>query len=211
MPLVPNIFRIQRPRLVHVGGAFDDGAAVREHGEFVVLNLEFQQETVVAYFTHFSQVRCHLLEVELGRRAVRYLYGVAAAQTGRLRTVGAVQPLEATMLATGTIDLAQKRGNLDAALYVVPDVEIQQFAVDLVAAASQDLERLGRLQAGDDVDHGAEDAGRLAGARLTRRRGRLEDAAQARRLAGQDGHGLAVAADTAAVDPRLAQLDGDII
>ena len=42
---------------------------------------------------------------------------------------------------------------------------------------------------------GAEHAGRLAGADLARAGRRLEDAAQARRLAGDDRHRLPVAAD----------------
>src|SRR5205823_3491044 len=94
---------------------------------------------------------------------------------------------------------------------VLPDVDVDQLAVDLVELPGEDLQALGDLEAGDDVDDRRQDAGRLARPRLARRRGRLEDAAQARRLAGQDRHGLAVAADGAAVDPGLAELDGDVV
>src|SRR5205814_8261948 len=58
---------------------------------------------------------------------------------------------------------------------------------------------------------GRQDAGRLAGAGLSRGGRRLEDAAQAGRLIGQDGHRLAVTADAAAVDPRLAELHRRVV
>ena len=136
---------------------------------------------------------------------MRHLHGVAAAQAGRLRALVAFEPFELRALAAGAIDLAQQRRDLDAAADVLPHVDVDQLAVDLVELAGQDLERLGRLEAGDDVDDRAQHAGRLAGAGLARRRGRLEDAAQARRLARQNRHRLAVAADRAAVDPRLVR------
>ena len=58
---------------------------------------------------------------------------------------------------------------------------------------------------------GPEHAGGLAGRGHPGRRRRLDQAAQARRLARDDRHRLAFAADHAAVDPRLAQLDGRVV
>src|SRR5207245_9746863 len=80
-----------------------------------------------------------------------------------------------------------------------------------ISVAGKDLERFSDLVAGDDVHDGREHPCRFAGARLPRSRRGLKDAAQARRLAGQDRHGLPVAADAAAVNPRLTQLHRHIV
>src|SRR5438067_9249162 len=131
---------------------------------------------------------------------MRHLDGITATQAGRVRALLAFQPLEVALPAAGAVDLAQERGDPDALLHVVPDVEIEQVAIDLVEAAGEDLDRLGRLQAGDDVNNRPEHADGFAGAGLARCRGRLEDAAQARRLSRQDRHRLTVTAEAATVD-----------
>src|SRR5262249_16688969 len=64
---------------------------------------------------------------------------------------------------------------------------------------------------GHDVDDGRKHASCLAGSSLTGGRGGLEDAAEARGIAGKDRHGLAVAADAPAVDPRLAELHRRVV
>ena len=42
---MPDIFRIQRPRLVFVVGPLDDGAAIGENGEFIGRDGELQAGT----------------------------------------------------------------------------------------------------------------------------------------------------------------------
>src|SRR5205823_4926833 len=182
-----------------------------EDREVVAVRVELQEEAVVADLAQRLQMPGQLLEVQTLSRAVGHLDGVAAAKARRLRALFAVQPLEPAALAARTIDLAPERRNLDPALKVLPDIEIDQFAVDLVEPAGEDLDRLRRLEAGDDVDDGRQDAGGFASAAFARRRGRLEDAAQARRLTRQDRHRLAVAANAAAVDPRLIQFHSGVV
>src|SRR5262249_8519018 len=149
---MPHVFRIQRPRPVHVARPLDDRPAVGKDRELVSLGVELEQEAVVTDLAQGLEVTGHLLEVELSRRAGGGLDGIAAAQAGGLRALFTVEPLEAVALATRAIDLAQKRRNLDLFLHVLPDVEEDQVAVDAVAPAGQDLESLGGLVAGDDVD-----------------------------------------------------------
>src|SRR6516162_6965276 len=201
---MPDVLRVQGPRLVDVARSLDDGPPVGEDGELVALGGELQHETVEAdRVAHLAEVPRHLLEVQFRRQPMGDLYGIAATQARRLRALFAVEPFESAPAAAGTVHLAQKRGDLDPAGDILPDVDVDQVAVNLVELAGEDLERFGRLEAGDDADDRPEHAGRLAGAGLARRGGRLEDAAQARRLAGQDRHRLAMTADRAAVDPRF--------
>src|SRR5260370_30839673 len=130
-----------------------------------------------------------------------HLNGVAAAQTGGLRALLAFEPLEAPAPAARAVDLAQERRDLDAARDILPDVDVDQIAIDAVELPRQALERLGRLEAGDNADERPKNPGTLAGAGLARRRGRLEDAAKAGRLPWKDRHRLAMAADLAGGDP----------
>ena len=81
---MPDIPCIQRPRPLDIAGPLDDRPPVGEHGELAAVGAELQQESVVAYLAHDFQVSCHLLEIQLARRAVRDLHGVSAAQAGRL-------------------------------------------------------------------------------------------------------------------------------
>src|SRR5262249_4517066 len=106
---VPDVLRVQGPRLVHVAGAFDDCPAVREDSELEAVGVELQEEAVVADLAEHLEVFGQVLEVEPGGAAVGDLDGVAAAQARRLRPVGAVEPLETAPLAARAIDFAQER------------------------------------------------------------------------------------------------------
>src|SRR5258708_7029713 len=100
-------------------------------------------------------------------------------------------------LAAGAIDLAEERRNLDAALDVLPYVDVDELAIHLVQLPGKYLERLRRLETGHDIDDGRKHSRGFASARLSRRRRSLEHTAQAGSLSGQNGHGLAVTADAA--------------
>ena len=119
-----------------------------------------------------------------------------------MRAQAAFQPLEPTVLAAGTIDLAQQSGDLELAERPVPDIDHDEVAVERVLGTGEQLDRLDGLERGDHRDRGAEHAGCLAGRGHAGRRGRLDQAAKARRLARDDRHRLALAADHAAVRPR---------
>ena len=80
-----DVFGVKRSRLVDVARPLDDGPAVGKHRELVGLGGEFQHESVESHLApHELEVAGHLLEIELGRRPVGDLHGVAAAQTGRM-------------------------------------------------------------------------------------------------------------------------------
>src|SRR4051794_31323514 len=102
---MPNEPRIQRPRLVHVAGPFNDRPAVGEDGKLVSFDHELEQEAVVADFALRFQVAGQLLEVEFAGATMRHLDGITATQARRLRAVFAFEPLKTAALATGVIDL----------------------------------------------------------------------------------------------------------
>src|SRR5436190_17597597 len=151
---MPDVLRIQRPRLVHVARPFDDRPTIGKDSELVAVGRELQQETVVAHVAELAEVAGQLLEIEARRGAMGDLDGVAAAEAGRLRALLAVEPLEPAVFAARTINLAQQRGDLDAALDVVPNIHVDQVSANLLLVPGEDLERLGRLEAGDDIDDG---------------------------------------------------------
>src|SRR5262249_17918315 len=80
---ISNVLRIERAGLVHVAGALDDRAAVREDGEFITVGGELEQKPVVADLAKRQEVMGQLLEVQAAGGAVRDLHGVAAAEIGR--------------------------------------------------------------------------------------------------------------------------------
>src|SRR5262245_42743040 len=86
--LVPNVLRIERPRLVDVVGPLDNRTAVREYRELMPLGIELEHEAIEAHLApHQLQMARHLLEVELRCDAVGDLHRIAAAEAGRLRTL----------------------------------------------------------------------------------------------------------------------------
>jgi hypothetical protein len=162
-----DVLRIQHASLVQIARALDDRAAVGEHGEFVFLGGEFEEKAVEAYVAaHQPKVTRHLLEIQFRRDSMRDLHGVAAAQAGRLRTLLPFEPFKFLVFAAGAIDFAQERRDLDAAADVFPHIDVDQFAINNVKMAGQNLEALGDLQIGDDADDGREHA---CGGRLQRR------------------------------------------
>src|SRR5262249_38687371 len=151
-----------------------------EHRELMALGGEFQQEAVVAHLPEFAQMAGHVLEVEFFGGAMSHLHGVAAAQAGGMRAHLAFEPVETLPLTAWTIDLAEQRRDLDSLRQVLPDIDINQLAVDLVLVSGEDLDRLGGLVAGDDLHNRSEHARGLAGACLAGSGSGLEDAAQTR-------------------------------
>src|SRR5437868_13987773 len=127
------------------------------------------------------------------------LHSVAATKTRGLRPVRPIEPFKLLALAARAIDFTEQARDLNSPRRVVPDIDVNEFSVDRFALPGEDLERFRRLNAGDNVDDGGEDAGGFAGAGLARIRRRLKDAAQARRLAGQNRQRLAIRADAAAI------------
>src|SRR5262249_3397617 len=81
---MPHVLRIQRPRLIYITGPLDDRPTIGEDRELMTLDVEFEQEAVVADGAARLQMACHLFEVEAGRRPVRDLDGIPAAQAGCL-------------------------------------------------------------------------------------------------------------------------------
>src|SRR5947209_19268834 len=108
---MPDILRVQGPRLVHVARSLDDGPAVGEHGELITLDGEVEQKTVVIHLAKRLQVARQLLEIKTCGRPLRDLHGIAATQAGGVRALFAVQPLEAPPPAAWAIDFAQERCN----------------------------------------------------------------------------------------------------
>src|SRR5437868_2082657 len=144
---MPHILRIQRLRLVWVGGALDDRPAVGEDRELVIVHVELEQELVEADFPERCQFAGHRVEVELAGDAMADLHRVAAAQAGRLGTVFPLEPFELAAAAAGAVDLALQVSDFDAAVDVLPDVDVDQVAVNRVQPAGEDFECLGRLVA----------------------------------------------------------------
>src|SRR5207249_3273622 len=120
-----------------------DRPTIGKDGELVAVGCELEEEAVVIHVAKLAEVAGQLLEIEAGRGAMRDLDGVAAAEAGRLRALFAVEPLKPAVLAARTIDFAEERGDLDAALDVVPNVHIDQVSADLLLTTGEDLERLG--------------------------------------------------------------------
>ena len=132
---------------------------------------------------HRLEVPGHLLEVQLRRHAMRRT--CTALRPHRLVVCEPCSPSSHSNFLRwqqGQSTLPSSGAILMRSSDVFPHVDVDQLAVDLVPVAGQDLERLGDLEAGHDVDDRRQHAGGLAGARFARSRGRLEDAAQARRL-----------------------------
>ena len=94
---------------------------------------------------------------------------------------------------------------------VVPNVDHGERAVDRLAIAAQQLDRFGRLQRGDDIDDGGQDAGGVAGGRGARWWRVIHQAAETRGLARHDGHRLTLAAEAAAVDPWDSALQCNVV
>src|SRR5262249_20170518 len=108
----------------------------------MAVGLELEKEAVIAHLAKRFQVTGEILEVEPARVTLAHLHGVAAAETRRMRALLAFQPLELATPATRAIDLAQEWSDLDPALDVLPDVDVNQLSVDLIFPAGKDLESL---------------------------------------------------------------------
>src|SRR5262245_25856773 len=101
---------------------------------------------------------------------MRDLHGVPAAKTRRVRAHLAFEPLELPALATWTVGRFEEFGDLQSPERVLPHVHYQQFAIDRLAVAGENLERLGRLETGNDIDNGSQDSRGLACRRHSWRR-----------------------------------------
>lgn len=121
------------------------------------------------------------------------------------------EPLEVMVLAAGAIDLILQLADFETAEFVVPDIDINQFPIDSFDVAGEYLQGFRRLKAGYDINGRRQHARGFAGGSHARGWAGFHYAAQAWRLAGNDRHGLADAADSSTVDPGLVQLDRCII
>src|SRR5262245_10333372 len=202
---MPDVLRVQRPRLLRVVRPLDNRPAVREHRELVVRphlpQLELQEEPVEIHLAGYFELPRQVIEAQPPGHAVRHLDRVPAAQAGRLRPVFPLQPLKLPLLAARAIPGFQQAGDFDPPARVEQQVEGHQLAVDRVLPAREELQRLGGLVTRHDRYRWPEYPGRLARADLTGPRGGLEYALQARGLARDDGHRLPFAADRPAKHP----------
>src|SRR4051812_7354127 len=97
---------IEGPGPGDVVGPLDDGPAVGEDGELVPLGGEAEHEGVVADRAQGREPGGHLGEVQGLGAAGGNLDGIPAAEGGRVRALGARQPLELAPTAAGTVHLA---------------------------------------------------------------------------------------------------------
>src|SRR5262245_54344926 len=212
---MPDVLRVQRPRLLRVVRPLDNRPAIRAHRELVVRphlpQLELQEEPVEIHLAGYFELPRQVLEAQPAGDAVRHLDRVPPAQAGRLRPVLALEPLELPLLAARAVAGLQQARDLDPPARVEPQVEGHQLAVDRVLPAREEFQRLGGLVTRHDRYRRPEYPGRLARADLTGPRGGLEHALQARGLARDDGHRLALTPDGPAEYPRLAELHRRVV
>ncbi len=163
----------------------------------------------------------------VGLLAVPELHRVAPAQERGARSRLAVEIVEATVLAAAAIAALVRVRDLQVENLVRPKVEVQKRPSDPVEASSQDLERLGHLEVGDDAHGGPDDAHGVTGGTRPRRRCFVEQAAKTRRgvvpvlvtfpsgvSAGgmrQDWERHARRTDRRTVDIRHASLDREVV
>src|SRR5579871_4201099 len=74
-----DVARVQTSGDAHVGGAFDDRAAIRKYGEVVGLDLEAQGKLVGAHRAEWSQAHGELLQIERAGALVN-LHRIAPAK-----------------------------------------------------------------------------------------------------------------------------------
>src|SRR3954451_16000669 len=125
----PYKLGIEGPGLGDVVGPLDDRAAVGEDGELVAFGGEAEHEGVVPDLAERGEPRGELGEVQGLGASGGHLHGVAAAERGRVRPEGPVEPLELATPATGAVDLAEQAGDLEAAERPVPEVDHDQLGV----------------------------------------------------------------------------------
>ncbi len=138
--------------------------------------------------------------------AVVDLDGVAAAE-GDGGAASAGEVAAGAVGAGGAVGVA--RGHGDLAGLAGPDVEGGDAGFDL-AGAGENAEGERGLPGGDDGGDGVDDSGGFAGG-LGARGGVGVDALEAGGLAGEDGHGEAITADGAAVDPGQGAGDAPVV
>src|ERR1700680_1062354 len=91
-----DVTRVERTRHARIASAFDNGAAIGEHGHFVGRDAEAQEETVLAHLGDcWRDALAERSEIELPAPFVD-LHGVAAAH----RQVGLRFAFEVTEIAT---------------------------------------------------------------------------------------------------------------
>ena len=114
-------------------------------------------------------------------------------------------------MAGRTISAGAAAFDLQAPPGVPPDVQADQAPVDAFQPSGQDLQGLGHLQRGHQVDGRRQHSRRVAGGRGSRWWRGLEDTAQAGRPAGNDGHGQALASHRGSVNPGDSLFLGDVV
>src|SRR4051794_13356217 len=124
---MPDVFGVQRPRLVHVTGAFDDGTAVGEDCELMAFRGKLEEKAIEAHRAERRQVPGHFLEIEPGRLPLRHLYGVAATEAGSLRALLTFEPFKVSPLTARAIYLAQKGRDFDPAKRIFPDIDVDEL------------------------------------------------------------------------------------
>ena len=195
----------------NVIGPADDRPPIGEDRNPVLFNLQPQQERIHGNFPDRLKFRRKLGERSRLAAGRRKLHGVAAAERNRRGAAAAFEPRKIALDAGAAARFLDGARDADRAELVVPEVDHRQSPADRLAMAAQDFQRLGRLQGGDRRDDRPDDAGRFARWLKFRRRRLGEEAAEARRLARQDGEHLPLGADAAAEDPRDVVRHGEIV
>ena len=113
----------------------------------------------------------------------------------------ALQEIVAAQMAGRTIATGSTALDLQAPPGILPDVQADQVPVDAFQPSGQDLQGLGHLQRGHQVDGRRQHSRRVAGGRGSRRWRGLEDTAQTGSPARNDCHGQALASHRGSVNP----------
>ncbi len=201
-----------------VGGALDQGSAVGEDGDRLFAAAKAKQQGVGAEVVDLGLASERGLERGKIERALMLvdLDGVASAECD-VRARGAGEVVEAALGTDAAVGIGRRRGDFRA--LVGPEIAGEESAAEEPGLAGKQLEGLGDLERGGEVDGRGEDAGGVAGFDGSGGRGR-EEAGEAggglvvlRRLGsnGQDGHGGGIGPEGGGVDPGFALFDGEVV
>ena len=154
--LVPNVLGIERLGPVDVARALNNGPAVWKNGEIMAIGCETKHELVMADLALGSSLQDFSQggKIELAGGAMGHLDGIATTKRCGVGAHFAFKPLEVVLLATGAVDLVLEFADLEPTELVVPDIDVDQFSIDGLDMAGQNLDGFGGLQAGDDIDGG---------------------------------------------------------
>ena len=207
-----DVFRVDGAGGGDVVGAADDGPAVGEDRQNIIVDGQPQQEGILRDPADARQLLSQRGQAKVAaapgasvaRHSVRTEppYGCRARRESQgnspWRQVG--QSAESRNLSSRTWRIWFSHRSMTS-----------RFRCTASRVAGEDLDRLDGLDRGDHADDRRKDARRIAGRRGAGIGGLGHDAAKARSLAGQDGHRLPLGPQATAVDPGDAELHRGIV